>query len=217
MSKGFSIITNFGCKTGCSYCIWKQHSMYGKEFSQKKYIDAVDKFIRNDVTADKFSISGGGDPLNNFDKNELFWEHIINTCHDTNKKFDIHTSYDNWEDIKIYSRYINRMVLHSTPEKIFRQIDKIIEYDKTFLIRVNFVVTPNINISVLKLVEPILMNKGIQISYRELVSDDETPIPDEVVEFCSTIGRYVHGRYVKQEDYNIYLMPDGNKYDKFLF
>lgn len=214
--KGYSIITDFGCDTGCSYCIWKNHSMYGVQHNRKHWLDKVGNFIES-CPDWKLSISGGGDPLNKIKKNNDFWSIIRNKCIKVGKKIDIHTSYTNWSKIN-FNEIINRMVLHSNCQKAEKQVNFILSQIEKFpRIRINFVITDKVEIEVLKWVEHKLGNKReVQIAYREYVGDEEKPSL-KITNFCSNIeNRLWNGKYVKQSDYNIYLFPNGNVYNNFL-
>lgn len=208
--KGLSIITNFGCTTNCPYCIWKNHKLNNKT-SDDLIINKLNDFI----STNKISLSGGGDPLNEPEKHEKFWKNLINICQTKNTKIDIHTSYSNHIKIinKIFNKQlINRIVIHSSLDRFYKQIDKI----GNFKYRFNFVVTNELDISKLIKIEKILKDRHIQLAYRELVSD--CCVNQNISTFCKSISeRYDLGRYVNQNDYNVYLMPNGQITDNFLF
>jgi len=212
--KGYSIITDFGCITNCSYCIWKKHKLNNKKYNKSSFINKISTFLDN---CNKVSISGGGDPLNNPDDNMDFWNTLIDHCSYKNIKIDIHTSYINHTDIinKIFENksLINRIVIHSSLNRFYKQFDNIENYKYRF----NFVVTNELNIPELEKIENILKQNDIQLAYRELVSDNYKIYPN-IDDFCKSVSfRYDLGRYVKQDDYNLYLMPNGQITDKFLF
>lgn len=219
--KGYSIITNFGCKTSCPYCIWKNHALNGYSIKSFDFLKSVKQFIKS-KKMNKFSVSGGGDPLNDFEYHLDFWKLLI----DSNKQFDIHTSYiefDNFQH-KLFGNSINRIIFHTTTDKLSSQFWDIFRFSLLYKIRVNFVVTSELNIYIAEKFEKFASNHNIQVSYREHISINEfdplklSSTQTFISDFCKNVNnRYVNGKYVYQNDYNIYLMPDGNVYNKFLF
>ena len=107
MNKGISIITSFGCPQDCWYCIMKQHSLYkyDGDFDYKK----ITQFLIDNKNTSELSISGGGDPLNDFDKHKSFYYNFlfptINKIGFNNMNgIDIHTriplgEYEFWKQI----------------------------------------------------------------------------------------------------------------------
>ena len=70
-NKGISIITSFGCPYDCWYCIMRNHSLfkYDKPFDLSKLYT----FLEENKDTSELSISGGGDPLNNFTIHKSFY------------------------------------------------------------------------------------------------------------------------------------------------
>ena len=65
MDKYLSIITNFGCHYKCPYCIVKENNLQ----IPKTTIDGLNELdnIFTDTECNIISISGGGDPLYNYE------------------------------------------------------------------------------------------------------------------------------------------------------
>jgi hypothetical protein len=57
---------------------------------------------------DSFSISGGGDPLEDFRLHERFWKRIETLCDSKNIQYDIHTAF------------------HRVPKTLFKNIRKLV-------------------------------------------------------------------------------------------
>lgn len=91
-NKGFTIITNFGCKNNCSYCISKHHPILQNNITDINKIDwdYLEKCI-SETTSPKVNLSGGGDPFFNYDKHLKFFFNVKELCQKYNKLLDIHT------------------------------------------------------------------------------------------------------------------------------
>lgn len=230
MIKGYSIITDFGCKNTCKYCIWKHNKIRNNRYPL--FLNSIENFIKSiPDNIPKFSISGGGDPLNNFEKNKEFWNLIYKCCIKYNKKLDIHTSYIDYDlfNHSFFKNILNKLIFHGNVQldlnKIFlykqsyKLID-ILDFNKLYDLRIVYVLDNTINnFESITRFEKFAYNNDIQIAYRELVNltnDNNLNISSDINEYCLNINeRYNKGRYVNQNDYNLYLMPDGKVYDKF--
>lgn len=249
---GFSIITDFGCKRNCPYCIWKTVGKNSQNIDIKEFCDKIENKISS-LKKKKFSISGGGDPLNrtsqNFEIYSYFWMNIVSLCKKYKKKIDIHTSYiedsdSRWIDgYNMPSRqethyfdsifyeiapYLNRMVFHCSPSRFtLKEKETLKKYSELnkFKIRINFVISNEMShwseqqyLDFYKSVEDFCKQTGIQLAYRELITDSNELKPfKSLLDFCKGLDkRYENGRFVKQNDYNQYLFPNGVKKTKFL-
>lgn len=230
MIKGYSIITDFGCKNICKYCIWKHNKIRNNKYPH--FLNSIESFIKsipNNIS--KFSISGGGDPLNNFEKNKNFWNLINTLCIKYNKKIDIHTSYIDFFnfDHKYFKNILNKFIFHGNVQlnlketflyKNVYKLNDILKFKDYYDIRIVYVLDSNIDsFEALHRFETFCYVNNIQIAYRELVNitkDERLNIKEDINSFCINVQeRYNLGRYVNQNDYNLYLMPDGKVYDKF--
>ena len=86
---GFSIITNFGCTKKCSYCVWRNKPHPLKDLRTTNENTDWDRLLWYASDYDKISVSGGGDPLNEFDENKEWWNHLIENYRG---KIDVHTA-----------------------------------------------------------------------------------------------------------------------------
>lgn len=222
MQKGLSLITNFGCKTNCEYCIWKDHIFNSINQNIFTCLYVLNNEIKKEKI-EKFSISGGGDPFNNVSSNIQFWNEINKICKENNVKVDIHSSYLNFKKdfIKYNNIYqelksnTNRIVLHLSVERYDE--NKIFDISREFKLRINFVVTNKLSLTFLNKVEEYSKKLNIQLAYRELMFNESIKPTEELSEFCKSIHkRYKNGRYVYQNDYNRYIMPNGKLYENFL-
>ena len=165
----------------------------------------------------KFSISGGGDPLYRFEENKLWWSKLIKLSNDMNKVFDIHTSKPE-EMIEIYQFFkysMNRLVIHSSIERWNPLLYSTL-ISMGIKIRLNFVVTNELSDYYIDLFNDFCIRNNCQLAYRKLVSNDESIKPlDKVVDKCKHNIHHLI-RYVEQKDYNYYLMPDGSVQETFL-
>lgn len=215
--KGLSLITDFGCKSNCKYCIWKSNENNKRVQNIDAQLDTL-KNILYKGRYQKFSISGGGDPLNNFYLNYQFWKRINWMSFLYNVKYDIHTSYENYFYHRIwFGDALNKFVFHATPKRnpinIFKKT-----IENQIKLRICYVITDDINIEFLsKMEEFVNKNKEfLQLGYREYVGDVYKP-RKEVDDFCKSVEERVPtGKYIYQNDYNTYIMPDGTITEKFL-
>lgn len=219
MKKGYSIITNFGCDVRCSYCIWKYHKLKNIKTVdfQKDIIYDFLKSIPNDI--EKFSISGGGDPFFNYKNNKYWWDEIIIASEKYDKVFDIHTSKpeeffkQNMNKDLLFLNKLNKIVIHTSKERWNPLLYQLF-ISNGINVRLNFVVNKSLSFDFIKTVENFCLKNGLQLAYRELVkNDNDNPLPI-IDNYCKNKNHNLI-KYIFQNDYNIYLMPDGKVYDKF--
>jgi hypothetical protein len=187
-----SIITAFGCRFNCPYCIWRQE---GREYDPYFYDRAkwLSSFYQN--VNETFSISGGGDPLKDFNIHGRFWSRIEALCESREIQYDVHTSFHTIS--KGPFKNIRKLVVHIRAQNL--QAD--------YADRVVMVVDRGLTIEGMKFFEH--NHPNIELSYREVVGEDFKP-SDDVLAFARDIQtRRPNGRFIKQDDYNRYLFPDG--------
>jgi hypothetical protein len=188
-----SIITVFGCRFNCPYCIWKQE---GRAYDPYFYDRArwLSSFYQN--VNETFSISGGGDPLEDFNLHERFWGRIEAICESRKIQYDIHTSFHMMS--KVHFKNIRKLVVHVRNQ----------DFQAIFADRVVMVVNKELTIEGMKLFEH--NHPYVELSYREVVGDEFKP-SDNVLAFAQSIQeRRYNGRFIRQDDYNHYLFPDGD-------
>ena len=200
-----SIITNFGCRSNCWYCIWKGHEL---EYINKP-TDWVKlrRFLEDYKYKGKVSISGGGDCLYRYDKYVDWWIKLFEVTKELDMLVDVH-SREKFTHQSFWKRHINKCVFSS---------DKL-EEDKEYLkylscltkIRITHLVTAN---TTFKMIEDYLeFQKQIkcQFTIKELVGYDDKGMYKKIRE------KYKEIYHLDTGDYNIYYMPDNSIRYNFL-
>ncbi len=233
---GFSIITNFGCDTGCSYCIWNHHPL--KKVCGPNRIHRLRQVLET-FPQEKISISGGGDPLFKFpDKFEnwnkcgrtmkYFYNALFQICQRTHKKIDMHTSKI-INDIDFVKKF-NKWVLHLDWDRFREHRKRLMNFP--IPLRMNFVFWPTLTLPRVNRLVKFANKYGLQLSFREyyqspyvegdceMVMWQKEGRLDEYYEIYDTIflhaAKYQNIRSISQQDYNVYYMPDDQVYTDFM-
>ena len=215
MSKGISIITSFGCKFHCWFCIMKQHSLFG--YNKPFDLDKLKQFLIDNRFTSELSISGGGDPLNNFSKHRDFYYDFL---FPTVKKIgmpnmdgiDVHTRMplmdaDFWKNV-------NRCVF-----SIDFQRGKIINEDFIRWIHDNHIcklrlfhcVMPTTTDNDIESLISLSKELNCQISVKQLHGHEDNG------RFQQISHKYPELFKVYDRNYLIYYMPNNTITDKFMF
>jgi hypothetical protein len=142
-----------------------------------------------------FSISGGGDPLEDFSIHDRFWDRIEALCDSRGIQYDIHTAFHTIS--KAPFKNIRKLVVHIRDHN----------FQAVYADRVVMVVDNKLTVEGMKLFE--CNHPDTELSYREVVGDEFKPF-DDVLTFAQSIQeRRSKGRFIRQDDYNRYLFPDG--------
>jgi len=215
MNKGISIITSFGCPYDCWYCIMKQHSLYkyDKPFDYVK----LSKFLEDNKDTSELSISGGGDPLNNFNKNKDFYYKFLfpkveKIGMNNMDGIDIHTRIPIY-DIDLW-KHINRCVFsidfvdgNIKNEKFIRWIFD----NKLCKLRLfHAVLDTTTDSDIEKLIE-LSKELDCQISIKQLHGFDDKG------RFAEISDKYPSLFKVYDKNYLIYYMPNNTVTETFLF
>lgn len=223
--KGISIITDFGCQSGCPYCIWRDHRKYLMD--TERQISSLDALLKERTWIQKFSVSGGGDPLNLHPESRGFYDSVHRICREQGKKYDIHTSYSPEMILSFFRKHplskdlLNRIVFHASRKRVPHRgnLMELLGVTQTTNLRLVYVVTDELDVPYLQNTEKTVIKhfpKNTQLSYRELVGD-RCRASLEVQEFCKRVSeRMENGKFIEQKDYNTYIMPDGSIRDVFL-
>ena len=225
--KKIAVITNFGCKTNCKYCIWKNHNLYDKyknydlKLSTEKQIESLNNIFNNGYNINRFVISGGGDPLNNPRDQYIstFYKKIFSLCKQYDKIIDISTSYSYRNimqfisDFYIVKDYINYILLHRNINNTnLIDIKKIYKIHNK--IRIMYVITNDIDIKFLKFIERYISDNliNVQLTYKKYIGDLYSPDP-EVLTFAQNVhNRIKNGKFIYDENYHQCILPDGSIY-----
>lgn len=187
-----SIITNFGCHYTCPYCIVKENDLRIPYTT----VNGLTKFGK---IANRFrwvSVSGGGDPLYNFEENKAWWK-AFQDCTDNNF-IELHTSYLNVPS-EVREDW-DRIVYHV---RSFEQLELIKKYDVE-TIRVVFVVTQDFTEDLINKIAVYCNNSDIidELSFRQMIDSNYL-----VTEYCKDYLSAGHKKlwwYIEQNDYNTY-------------
>lgn len=203
-----SVLTNFGCHWGCRYCVYREN---GINIPKTDYRTFGWNELERELQKHKgelVSISGGGDPLYNFEsnkQNQLFYKKLFKLLEKYNCRLELHTStlieefpYDKCE----------RVVFHLTmPTQISLINNRLFKLPK--LVRVVYVVQD-------------YYTKGLVNQIARCVNDDKNAVNE--LSFRQMIGSdgltqyYLHDYlkqehkklwyYIEQSDYNEYFVDD---------
>lgn len=198
-----SVLVNFGCHWGCSYCVYKNNGINIETttksgFNWRRLEDEIKK-----MDSDEISISGGGDPLHNWENNDWFFIEINKLAQKYNKKLELHTSY---LDYDFNYKLFNRVVFHlSSPTQI-----KLIREDELYLpdnVRVVFVVQEHFSKAMISRIIKMARDNSY---ITELVSFRQRIKSNGIEDFTlHTFLKEQHGInlfYVEQQDYNDYFV-----------
>lgn len=214
MDKYISVITNFGCHYTCPYCIVKENHLN----IPKSTIDGLNNLTKAivDNKCNWISLSGGGDPLYNFENNyDWYNKFFISIPYKT--KIELHTSYINYK-ANIPYKLFNRVVYHVHSFNELKTIKRYMEE----IIRVVFVVTQNFTEDLINKIAVYCHNSEIidELSFRQMIDNNYN-----TTEICKEYLKAGHQKlwwYIEQSDYNIYYCENkiyteykkiGEKYD----
>jgi organic radical activating enzyme len=199
MDKYLSIITNFGCHYSCPYCIVKNNHLNIPE-STLQGLDNLTKEIKNH-NCNWVSISGGGDPLWEYEKHIDWYEKFFNTV-PSDIKIELHTSMIGVKDAP-YNQF-DRVVYHLHN---FEQLKTIRRYNKE-IVRVVFVVTEDFTEELINKIAAHCHNSGVidELSFRQMVDDNY-----KETNYCKDYLEAGHKNlwyYIEQCDYNTYYVEN---------
>lgn len=206
MAKYMSIITNFGCHYKCPYCIVKENNLH-IPVTTLPGLDNLSQSLR-DNNCNILSISGGGDPLHQYEKHidwyrklfGLIQNHIVYlTDRSCPIPVEMHTSYMTDEStFPFYDCY--RVVYHTNT------IDQLSHIHRTGneIVRAVFVVTADFTIEDIMNIALFVHNSEDidELSFRQLVDDNYEE--QHYLEDYLKMGHRKLWWYIEQNDYNLY-------------
>jgi hypothetical protein len=205
-----SVITNFGCRADCWYCIWKGHQL--QYINEPTDWNKLEQFLTEHKSKGKVSVSGGGDCLYRYDIHAGWWIKFFNITNKLNMFVDIHTREkvvpnEIWDD-KFWTENINRCVFSS--DVLRDDIDYLRHLSALIKIRITHLVTANTTFEMIDDYLNFQKEIGCQFTLKELVGYDDNGMYKKIREKHPDIYHLDEG------DYNIYYMPDNSVRDKFL-
>lgn len=214
MEKYLSIITNFGCHGKCPYCIVRENGIKVPKTTLVG-LDNLTKALK-ETNRDIISISGGGDPLHEYEKHVDWYRKlfsIVNNYHVNCATYSIpvemHTSY--MTDESTFPFYdCKRVVYHLNT---FEQL-KHIHRTGNEIVRVVYVVTKDFTLEQIMNIAMFVAdsNEIDELSFRQLVDKGY-----EVTDYWQDILKLGHKKlwwYIEQCDYNLYY-AENKIYTKF--
>lgn len=203
-----SILTNFGCHFACSYCVYRDNKI-NIPFTNVDtfgWIQLEEELKKH--KGEEVSISGGGDPLYNYDEsnNRAFYDKLFALLKKYDCKLELHTSifdprfpYDNCERVVFHFTVPNQIkMLYYTdrlvclPSKV-RVVYVVQEYYTRHLIN--------------EIVKEVLACEEItELSFRQMIKADGTT--DYTLYDYLKEGHMKDWYYIEQQDYNEYFVQD---------
>ena len=205
-----SILTNFGCHFGCSYCVYREN---GINIPKTNYMTFGWSELEDELEKRKgelVSISGGGDPLYNYENNINFYQKLLILLEKYNCSLELHTSivapdFD-YSDCE-------RVVFHLTMPNQIRMINDLANSRNRGLylpenVRVVFVVQEHYSKHLLdEIVKEVERSEWInELSFRQMIGKDGKAkfyLHDYLKE-----GHIKDWYYIEQADYNEYFVQD---------
>lgn len=197
--KYLSIITNFGCHYTCSYCIVKNNYIDVPVTTIEGLNNLKDCIIK--TGANIISVSGGGDPLHNYDIHKDWYNRLFEILDELNIPLELHTSY-------LHSNFpiekCKRVVYHL---QNIRQL-KYVPQMGDEIVRVVYVVTDDMTEEELNKISNIVEESNVidELTFRQRVDKDY-----EVSFHLHEVLLEGHKKkwwYVQQADYNLYYVEN---------
>lgn len=204
-STNISVITNFGCRAECWYCIWKGHEL---EFvNSPTDWDKLKAFLYDNRDKGKVSVSGGGDCLYKYDRHIDWWIKFFEITSYMNMLVDVHTREKLMLDF-FWTNHINRCVFSSDRLENDKEY---LEYLSTLTkVRITHLVTANTTIKMIENYLSFQKKIGCQFTIKELVNYSDNGMYKMIRQKYKDIYNLDEG------DYNIYYMPDNSIRETFL-
>lgn len=204
-----SILINFGCHFGCSYCVYRDNKInipftHIDTFGWNQLEEELKKHIGEEV-----SISGGGDPLYNYNNKEvkMFYSKLFLLLNKYDCKLELHTSifnphfpYENCERVVFHFTMPNQIKMLYYRTSLVSLPDKV---------RVVFVVQEHYSEHfVQEIVKEVKESSSeiTELSFRQMIKADGT-IDYTLYDYLKE-GHMKDWYYIEQQDYNEYFVQD---------
>ena len=204
--KYMSVITNFGCHYKCPYCIVKENNLHIPKTTVAG-LDNLRKSLKENG-CNIISLSGGGDPLHEYDKHIEWYRKFFGITQNHRVFFDdrerpipveMHTSFMTDEtSFPFYDCY--RVVYHANTLEQLSHIRR----TGNEIVRAVFVVTAEYTIKDIMDIALFVKNSPDidELSFRQLV-DDNYEEKHHLEEYLR-MGHKKLWWYIEQNDYNLY-------------
>lgn len=203
-----SILTNFGCHFACSYCVYRDNKINipFTNIDTFGWIQLEEELKKH--KGEEVSISGGGDPLYNYDEsnNRAFYDKLFALLKKYDCKLELHTSifnprfpYDNCERVVFHFTVPNQI-------KMLYYTDRLICLPSK--VRVVYVVQEHYTRHLInEIVKEVLACEEItELSFRQMIKADGTT--DYTLYDYLKEGHMKDWYYIEQQDYNEYFVQD---------
>lgn len=205
MEKCLSIITNFGCHYTCPYCIVKENNLKIKKTTMSG-LDNL-KYQIEKHHANILSISGGGDPLHDYNLHSAWYDKLFDIVYGK-IPIELHTSYLDLQKAP-YDKF-QRVVYHC---RTVDDIARIKRYGNQ-AVRIVYVVDKTFSIEKINAIYNYnqSLENPYELTFREMVDSNY-----KTTHYCSRYLDNEHMKkwwYIKQNDYNLYYV-ENEVYTKF--
>lgn len=203
-----SILTNFGCHFACSYCVYRDNKINipFTNIDTFGWIQLEEELKKH--KGEEVSISGGGDPLYNYDEsnNRAFYDKLFALLKKYDCKLELHTSifnprfpYDNCERVVFHFTVPNQI-------KMLYYTDRLVCLPSK--VRVVYVVQEHYTRHIInEIVKEVLACEEItELSFRQMIKADGTT--DYTLYDYLKEGHMKDWYYIEQQDYNEYFVQD---------
>lgn len=205
ISPNISVITNFGCRANCWYCIWKGHEL--EHVNDSTDWKKLENFFAENKDKGKVSVSGGGDCLYKYREHVEWWNRFFDLTDKFNLLVDVHTR-EKFKNSDFWTERINRCVFSS--DQLFDDIDYLRYLHNFTKIRITHLVTADTNFDMIEEYLKFQQEIECQFTIKELVGYDDGGMYGKIKKLYPQIY------YLDTGDYNIYYMPDNSIRDSFL-
>lgn len=203
-----SILTNFGCHFACSYCVYRDNKINipFTNIDTFGWIQLEEELKKH--KGEEVSISGGGDPLYNYDEsnNRAFYDKLFALLKKYDCKLELHTSIFN---PRFPYNNCERVVFHFT---VPNQIKMLYYTDRLVClpskVRVVYVVQEHYTRHLVnEIVKEVSACEEItELSFRQMIKADGTT--DYTLYDYLKEGHMKDWYYIEQQDYNEYFVQD---------
>jgi hypothetical protein len=200
-----SVITNFGCRANCWYCIWKGHKL--QNINDPTDWVKLRKFLHDNKSKGKVSVSGGGDCLYRFDEYYEWWVNFFKITRELNMLVDIH-SREKFLNSLFWKGSVNRSVFSS--DRLEDDVDYLRYLRKFTQVRITHLVTFDTTFNMIDDYLKFQKEIDCQFTIKELIGYDDGGMYKKIRE------KYPDIYHLDEGDYNIYYMPNNTVTDSFL-